>query len=53
MKTTTTPMEASNDNNEATVKAEPVKTISKSGYLVKVTDKKELDRVFIEQLFSY
>jgi hypothetical protein len=36
---TTTPMEASNDNNEA--KAEPVKTISKSGYLVKVMDKKK------------
>ncbi len=38
----TTPMEASNDNNEAPAKAEPepVKTISKPGYLVKVMDKK-------------
>lgn len=42
LKTTTTPMEASNDNNEATAKAEPVKTISKSGYLVKVMDKKRI-----------
>ncbi len=47
-------MEASNDYNEATTKAEPVKAISKSGYLVKVMHKKkELDIVFVEQLFSY
>jgi hypothetical protein len=35
---TTTPMET---NNEATVKTEPVKTNSKSGYLVKVIHTRE------------
>ncbi|CAF2517080.1 unnamed protein product [Rotaria sp. Silwood2] len=38
---TTTSMETSNDNNEATVKEEPVKATSKSNYMIKVYDTTE------------
>ncbi|CAF5085983.1 unnamed protein product, partial [Rotaria sp. Silwood1] len=36
-----TSMETNNDNNEAIVKVEPVKTISKSNHMVKVYDTTE------------